>query len=112
MKRLFTSPSQNPPTSFEAFEVTVSQTLAGPQTVSPVSSPRQSTGAFLIRSESGDENQFNFLDQPYMLIDVDKKSKLDETNDIDKFAGSLYESSAKLTTSGEVSSNANVAISD
>lgn len=66
-----------------------------------------------MRSESDDENQFNFNNQPYMYIDVEKKSKLDETNDIDKFAGSLYESSAKFTTSGDASNNTNSAgISD
>ncbi len=64
----------------------------------------------MARSESDDENKFNFIDQPYLLIDVDKKNNNDESNDIDKFAGSLYESSAKFTTSGEVSNNISASV--
>lgn len=44
---------------------------------------------------------FNFEEQPYLLIDGVVNKLTDETNEIDKFAGSLYESSQKFTTSGE-----------
>jgi hypothetical protein len=47
-----------------------------------------------------------------MLIDVDKKNQHDESNDVDKFAGSLYESSAKFTTSADASNNPSAGISD
>jgi len=36
---------------------------------------------------------FNFEEQPYLLIDGVVNKLTDETNEIDKFAGSLYESS-------------------
>ena len=86
--------------------------MAGPYVESPGQSPKLADG-LISRAESQNENMFNFQDdqQPFLYLE-EKKKVNEESNEIEKFAGSLYASSAKNTISNDLSSKNNVSISD
>jgi hypothetical protein len=56
-----------------------------------------------VRAESVNENQFNFNEHYNVYTDSDYKSKNNESNELDKFAGSLYESSVRFTNPNDIS---------